>query len=67
LALAAVVLIAGEAKKSGDPEAYVTNFDSNDALSDSENLAVGLAVAAMKNADSSESLKNILGTLGFKI
>jgi hypothetical protein len=62
LATAAAILLAAEAKGKGDD--YINNFDPDDALAtDSAKLAVGLANAALKKYEETESagrLKDIL-------
>ena len=60
IALAAILLLAGEAKKSGDDEEYVDNFRSNPTSPEAQ-LALDLTAAlADKEDELSETMRNIL-------
>jgi hypothetical protein len=58
LALAAVVLLAAEAKASGDPEGFIVGFTPGDA-----ELAEKMAAVAIANSDASKRLTDVLGNL----
>ena len=64
LALAAIVLLTGEAKKApGGVEGYINGFTAGGASTDAEQLAVALATAAAGQL-SDGSLKDVLSNLG---
>jgi hypothetical protein len=65
LAIAAAILLASEAKKSGSGKDYLDSFHSGGALAPEETLAVQLAAAASKQGDKglSGALKDILDSL----
>jgi hypothetical protein len=63
LAMAAVVILAGKAKDSGDPATYISAFSST--LGPSEELAQALADAALAKPDRSDLLEDLLDGLHF--
>jgi len=64
LAMAAALLIAGEAKKKSDPGEYINDFNSSGSLTDQEKLAIALAEAALNHqGELSGPLKDVLDGL----
>jgi hypothetical protein len=63
LAMAAVVLLAGKAKDSGDPDYYIDNFPPSPPPGSTEEVAKKLAEAALDNYSGGGFLEDILNGL----
>jgi hypothetical protein len=63
LAMAAVVLLAGKARDSGDPENYIDTFPASPQPGSTEDIAKQLAEAARLKPSSDGFLEDILGGL----